>query len=53
MEKVGKILFWIAVFAALMAALYFAIKGKNHTYSFCYAAAAGLLLLTRDKKHDQ
>ena len=50
MEMIGKILFWIAVFASLMAALYFAIKGQNYIYSFCYAAAAGSLLLARDKR---
>ena len=53
MEKIGKILFWVAVFAALMAALFFAIKGQNYTYSFCYAVAAGLLLLTRDKRNEK
>lgn len=53
MEKIGKVLFWIAVFASSMAALYFAIKGQNYTYSFCYAVAAGLLLLTKDKTNDK
>ena len=52
MEKVGKILFWTAVFAAFMAALYFSINGQNYTYSFCYVVAAGLLLSTKNKGKD-
>lgn len=47
------ILFWIAVISALMAALYFAITGRNFVYSFCYVVAAGLLLSTKHKDNDK
>lgn len=53
MTTIQKILYVIAVLAALVAAVYFAIEGGNYVYSFCYVAATGLLLFSKPKRKDK
>ena len=53
MGLIQKILYIVAICAALIAALYFAINSNNYVYSFCFVVAAGLLFFTRPKRKDE